>query len=295
MNDKRQQQHLVIAETEDQFGRNSISRREFLSLCAKAGFGLAFCGSGVFVRAALAGEAVQPSVPVHAIYIPMLMANDGTGPFADLIHEIGRRAGVNLRITVLPPQRQRMAFDMKQIDIIFPMVESSFGAETEYLRSSSFFDKRYFAFTKKGGACIKSVADLTKLAGSVGLTLGYSYPQALLGERNLAFDYAPTDDQNMRKVGLGRTAAFVVEEVSGLAALKHTKLEAEIQYDPQSPLFTEEVFFALQKKESLIPIRDAISRAINAMKADGSLRKILGNPKTSGSSDTQRGGRTVCQ
>ncbi|HEX5394219.1 MAG TPA: transporter substrate-binding domain-containing protein [Rhodocyclaceae bacterium] len=243
----------------------------------------------------IAGYGEALAISVYAIYIPKLLGNDGSGPFADLIHEIGRRAGLNIEIIVLPPQRQRVAFGKKQIDIIFPMVESSFDAETEYLRSSSFFDKKYFAFTKRGQPCVRSMADLTKLSGPVGLTLGYSYPHALLTERRLVFDYAPTDDQNMSKIGVGRIAAFVVEEVSGLAARNHTKLDAAIQYDPQSPLFTEGVFFAFQKKESLVPIRDAISRAIDEMKTDGSLRKILGNLQPSGKGSSPRGGRPECQ
>ncbi len=294
MNDREREQRLSIPAVEAQFGRGRITRREWLNLCAKAGLGLALYGFGAFAQPASAAKEEMPSILVHVDYIPKLMENDGTGPFADLIHEIGRRGGLSIKIVVLPPQRQRIAFEMKQIDIIFSMSESSFSAETEYFRSSSFFDKRYFVFTRKGSPCIKSMADLTKLSGPIGLTHGYSYPQALLAEHRLAFDYAPTDEQNMIKLGLGRIAAFVVEEVSGLAALKHAKQEAAIQYDPQSPLFTEDVFFALQKKESLIPIRDAISRAIDEMKADGSLRKILGNPEPPGKRDSQRG-RQACK
>ena len=132
------------------------------------------------------------------------------------------------------------------------------------------------------------MADLARLSGPIGMTLGYPYPQTLLSERHLAFDYAPSDDQNMIKVGRGRTAAFVVEEVSGQAALKNTKQEAVIQYDPQSPLFTGDVFFALRKKGSLAPVRDA-------MKADGSLRKILGNLQPPGKSSSPLGGGPACQ
>jgi polar amino acid transport system substrate-binding protein len=242
-----------------------------------------------------AAQEAKPSVTVHVDYIPKLMADDGTGPFADLIYEIGRRAGLSIKIVVLPPKRQRIAFEMEQVDIVFSMSESSFNAETQYLRSSSFFDKRYFVFTRKGSPCVKSMANLTKLSGPIGLTLGYSYPQVLLSEHRLAFDYAPTDELNMSKLGLGRISAFVVEEVSGLAALKHTKQETAIQYDPQSPLFTEDVFFAFQKKENLVPIRNAISHAIDDMKTDGSLQIILGNLLPPGKSSPQPGASPACQ
>lgn len=242
-----------------------------------------------------AAQEAKPSVTVHVDYIPKLMADDGTGPFADLIHEIGRRAGLSIKIVVLPPKRQRIAFEMKQVDIVFSMSESSFNAETQYLRSSSFFDKRYFVFTRKGSPCVKSMADLTKLSGAIGLTLGYSYPQVLLSEHRLAFDYAPTDELNMVKLGLGKISAFVVEEVSGLAALKHTKQETAIQYDPQSPLFTEDVFFAFQKNENLVPIRNAVSHAIDDMKTDGSLQRILGNLHLPGKSSPQHGASPACQ
>lgn len=43
------------------------------------------------------------------------------------------------------------------------------------------------------------------------------------------------------------------------------------------------------------PIRDAISRAIDDMKADGSLREILGDLRPPGKRDAQRSGGPVCQ
>lgn len=229
----------------------------------------------LLITGGVASQATKADITVYTIYIPGLLTHEHTGPFVDLIKEIGRRADMRIGIEILPPMRQRTLFNKKKVDIIFPMVESSFDEGIEYLRSSSFYEKKYYAFTKKGGPSVKNEADLENLQSPIGLTLGYSYPKQLLNNSRLVFDYALSDDHNMLKLGHGRIAAFVVEELSGLYARRNTKLENVIEYDPDKPLFTEEVFFAFQKKERLSSAREAISRAIEQMKEDGSLKMIL--------------------
>lgn len=220
-------------------------------------------------------QAAETDITVHTIYIPGLLTHEHTGPFADLIREIGRRTDFNIDIKILPPMRQRLLFNKKQIDIIFPMVASSFTEEVVYDRSSSFYEKKYCVFTKVGDAIVQPETDLLKLNGPIGLTYGYSYPTQLFDDSRLVIDYAPSDDQNMKKLSLGRIAAFVVEENSGISALRNTALEGELTYDVERPLFTEEVFFAFQETKKLFSVRKAISLAIDEMKQDGTLKRIL--------------------
>lgn len=227
------------------------------------------------VATCLSKQAVTSDITVHTIYIPGLLTYEHTGPFADLIKEIGRRTGIHITIEILPPMRQRALFEKKLIDIIFPMVVSSFNEETKYARSSSFYEKRYFAFTRRESTIVRSEADLLKLKGPVGLTHGYSYPRQLLAIRGLAFDYAPSDEQNMTKLSLGRVETFVVEENSGIIAIQNTHLEDAIKYDASRPLYIEDVFFAFQKKESLVSVNNAFTHTIEEMKKDGSLKSIL--------------------
>lgn len=227
------------------------------------------------VAGSLSAQAAESDITVHTIYIPGLLTHKHTGPFAALIKEIGRRAGMHIGIEILPPMRQRVLFENKRIDIIFPMVASSFHEGTAYARSSSFYKKKYCAFTRRGETFVRSEADLLKLQGPIGLTHGYSYPRQLLDISGLDFDYAPSDEQNMKKLSLGRIASFIVEENSGINALHNTHLEGVITYDAARPLFTEDVFFAFQKKETLLPVKEAISHAIEEMNTDGSLKGIL--------------------
>lgn len=74
MNDIDRQQRLALLAAESGLQRGKITRREFLRLCAKAGFGFALFGSGAFARPAIAvpspaqvlgtvgaGSAIEPS------------------------------------------------------------------------------------------------------------------------------------------------------------------------------------------------------------------------------------------
>lgn len=229
-------------------------------------------GSG-FIQEANSANPVYNTV--YTNYIPGLLHEDLTGPFVDLNNEISRRANVKLVLEIVPPKRLRKLFKDKKYDIIFPMLPSSFDKETAYDRSSAFFVKEDFVFTREGTPKVATLSDLENLQGTIGLTHGYSYPEKLLSNPKLIFDFAPSDDQNMLKLASGRISAFIVEELSGLQAAENMNLKNVIQYDPATPLFTQDVFYAFQPEKRFYAVRDAISNAIDEMQADGSLEKIL--------------------
>jgi ABC-type amino acid transport substrate-binding protein len=220
-------------------------------------------------------SSATPVFTVYTIYIPGLLTNDLTGPFVDLNQEIGRRANVQLVLEIVPPKRQRALFKKKEYDIIFPMHAAGLDDETPYERSSAFYVKKDFVFTRKETPRVTTLSDLERMQGIIGLTHGYSYPEELLSNPKLTFVFAPSDDNNMQMLAAGRTAAFIVEEVSGLQAIKNSNLGHVIRYDPATPLYEVDVFYAFQPETRLNAVRKAISCAIDEIKADGSLEKFL--------------------
>jgi len=223
-------------------------------------------------------EESNSITPIYSVYtnaIPGLLNEDMTGAFVELNNEISKRAKINLVLNIIPPKRLRSSFHKKEVDIVFPMLTSSFDKGFIYYRSSAFYVKKDFVYTLKRKTLVSTMKQLEMAKGTIGLTRGYSYPEKLLSNSKLSFDYSPGDNQNMLKLTKNRITSLIVEEVSGIHAAKKTKVQGLVQYDPKTPLFTQDVFYAFQAKPSLIKVKNAISKAINEMKADGTLKKIL--------------------
>ena len=211
-------------------------------------------------------------IKVGTFPIPLMVDDSKKGIFIELANEIAKRAGLEFEITVLPPQRTHEEFQDGKLDVIFPALDVNFPPDKKPLKSKEIiYIKRDFAFTKKGTPLLKSIADLE--GKTVGLTLGYPYVKELTENKKIKFDVGPTDETNAQKLAAGRFAAFVVEEKSGLQAFKKASVADQIQYDPQSPLSKQEVYFALHKGAEAI--EGKISKALAEMKTDGTFGKIM--------------------
>jgi len=222
-------------------------------------------------------KEIKSEIPVFTIYtneIPGLINKNLTGEFVEINNEIAKRAKLKLILKIVPAGILRKSFHHHIYDIAFPMLVSSFDKAFSYYRSSAFYQKRDFIFNLKGKPLISSILELEKSNGIIGLTLGYSYNKALLNNAKLSFSYSPGDNENMLMLNLGVINSLIVEEHSGIHAAKQTNVHSIVQYDPTAPLFVEDVFYAFQKKASLIVVRDAINKAINEMKEDGTIEKI---------------------
>lgn len=140
------------------------------------------------------------------------------------------------------------------------------------MTSDVFYMKREFVFTRENDVS-NNIKDLE--GKRVGLTFGYTYSSELLSNPNIRFDYSKDDITNMKKLGMSRTDAFIVEEFSGLAALKLSGVR-NIRYNPAVPLYERKVCFAFQPAETGTLLAKAFSDAIKEMKQDGTLKNLLG-------------------
>jgi polar amino acid transport system substrate-binding protein len=78
----------------------------------------------------------------------------------------------------------------------------------------------------------------------------------------------------MKKLAAGRIDAFVVEEKSGLEALKKSG-ETSVTYDSSKPLSHQAVYFAFKNGPDGKSAADAFSKALGDMKKDGAFGKIM--------------------
>ena len=78
----------------------------------------------------------------------------------------------------------------------------------------------------------------------------------------------------MRKLSVGRIDGFVVEEESGIKAMQESGV-TNVVYEPGKPLSKREVFFGFQDTDAGRALAEKFSQALEAMKADGTLEKIM--------------------
>lgn len=214
------------------------------------------------------------SIKMGSYPIPKMVESKDKGVFVELVKEVAKRAGYTLNLEIAPPPRTVNNFSQGKIDGFFPALDVIVLAPAA--KSSPIYTKVDFAFFKKGDTDLKTIKDLE--GKRVGITRGYPYAGELMSNPKIIFDPADDDVTNMKKLAAGRIDAFVVEEKSGLEALKKSG-ETSLTYDASTPLSRQPVYFAFKNSPDGKDAAEAFSQALIDMKKDGSLKKILSKAK----------------
>ncbi|KHD88770.1 MAG: amino acid ABC transporter substrate-binding protein [Bdellovibrio sp. ArHS] len=224
----------------------------------------------VLVLIFLVSEGVwAKTIEFATLPIPLLVESSERGLFVNLTKEIAKRSKKQIHISVYPTGKALVAFSSHKVQVFFPGMEAF--VPKKYVRSSAFYFKVDHIFFKKGRA-VNSIKDLE--GKKVGLTFRYVYAKELVQNKKIKFEYAADDILNMRKLAQGQIDAFVVEARSGLKALQLSG-EKDIEFDKDAPLSEQEVFYAFHDDEEGKELAQIFTRAIDAMKKDGSLERIF--------------------
>lgn len=173
--------------------------------------------------------------------IPLMVESETQGRFVELARDLLAEAGLEGRIRLLPPPRALQAFARSEALVLFPALAVNFPAVPP-ARTRAIYIKRDFVFSRGDLPPLRRLADLA--GRRVAITSGYPYAPELFAVPGILIDEAATDEANALRLVLGRVDAFVVEEHTGLAAFAATGTRERVQYDPQAPLWGQEVFFA---------------------------------------------------
>jgi len=211
---------------------------------------------------------------VSAVKIPHFSENEHKGVFIDMIRQAALRAGLAIEINVYPKKRAVKVFAAKSANVYLP--RASDGPELISHKSLPIFTRRDFAFVREGTAVPKSILDLE--GRSVGLTRNYIYSKRLLQNNNIKFIYAPNDRQNIKMLDEGRFDVSIIEEFSGLKAVKQARVK-NILFDKQYPISDLVIWVLFEKSDCGLIYRDKINAAFKAMKRDGRWAAIFKDRK----------------
>lgn len=229
-----------------------------------------FIYSVAFVMIVLVSSVFAKTYKFGAFPIPLMVESKDKGIFIELTKEIAKRANVTIEIVVEPTKRILNGFNENQLDIIYPAVDVTLPKPAE--RTTAVYHKIDYTFHKSDKP-YKTMKDLE--GKKVGITLGYPYTKELTGNKNLKIETANDDITNFKKLEAGRIDAFVVEEHSGVKALKDSGVKG-IAYDKNRPLSKMDVYYAFQKTPEGKDLAVKFSRALDEMKKDGTFARIMG-------------------
>lgn len=233
---------------------------------------LSFISLALFLSlTAFYSYAEEKTYKIGSFPIPLMVENPETGVFIDLVKELAKRSDVKLEIIVEPTKRTISNFNKGSLAGFFPALDVSVPKKVE--ASSEIYIKKDFAFVLKSKPVPKSIEDLE--GKSIGLTSGYPYVNKITENPKITVDYASTDENNVKKLLVGRFDVFIVEEKSGLKALEKENALDQITYDPKSPLSEQKVYFAFQPDAEGRELAKKFSEALDAIKKDGTFSKIM--------------------
>jgi len=108
----------------------------------------------------------------------------------------------------------------------------------------------------------------------VGLTAGYPYPDKLISNKKINFEYAVSEEANISKLVLKRIDYFVVEYLSGVNAIKNSGLKEKVSVSKQV-VGSENVYFACNNSVENKKIIKKFNEALILLNRNGYLEKLF--------------------
>ncbi|CAM3273268.1 cystine ABC transporter substrate-binding protein [Pseudomonas floridensis] len=235
-------------------------------------------GTGIAGQA-MAGEQLQKikdsgtlSVGLEGTYPPFSFVDENgklTGFEVELSEALAQKLGVKAKLQTTKWDGILAALESRRLDVVINQVTISEERKKKYDFSQPYTVSGIQALVlKENEGTIKTAADLT--GKKVGVGLGTNYEQWLKenvkGAVIKTYDDDPTKFQDLKA---GRIDAILVDRLAALEMINKTGDSMAVAGEPFS---RQESGIALRKGEP--ELLEAINKAINEMRADGSLTKL---------------------
>lgn len=211
------------------------------------------------------------SATLYVPNIPGIFNADGSGIFDQVIAEASKRAGVSFDIQRQPYARALGSF-AEDTSSCLPLgnaeIAQIYLGIDVVAPDAGYYETNYILATKKGAGTISSTAELSgkrvvHLTGDNPADLG-------LDSVGAKFSTVQTHDQSQKMLSAGR-----VDVVMGADTDMITFID-QIEYDPSAVVFTSPESLICHPNSGNDGIVASIAEAIENMKADGTLNRLLG-------------------
>lgn len=202
--------------------------------------------------------------------IPLYVESVNEGLFVSLTREVASRSGENVKILVQPTGKALISFSNQKVLGFFPAFEPLVPKGT--INTTPYHKKIDYIFYRKAQPH-KNLSDLVGL--KVGLNFRNYYVKELLGNKKIKFEYSDDHVANMKRLARGELDAVISEERAGTKALELGGVR-DIEFDKAKPVSEQAVYYSFQNTPEGRRVAERFSAAIESMKKDGSLDRLLG-------------------
>lgn len=218
----------------------------------------------------MATDGGSKTYRIASYYIPLLVEDHETGAFMELLQEAAKRADIKYEIVMAPPKRSMRYFEDGEVVAIIPALLATLAKDAEL--TEPIFSKQIHAFVRQGDPLPANIKALEGMR--VGLTRGFSFPRSITVNEKLEIDYADTTDASLKKLLEGRIDVVVADGYTALSAINKMKLTG-FTYDLSAVLHEQPVYIACQPTAEGRELARKLSLALESMKADGTMNRIL--------------------
>ena len=213
---------------------------------------------------------VDASVP------PLMYEADGraVGIYPALLAEISKRSGIELEVVAIPWKRALLELDAGRAG------NGALYKNSERIKkydfSNKLFDEVQIVYARSGKEfAFNGVGSLK--GKKVGVIRGWSYGDefdAAVKSGGIATEEVSSDEQNFKKLILGRVDAIITIRETAAAAIASGGYKAKVAA-LSPPLSTSSAYIAFAKSAHKIEVIDKLNKAIKAMHDDGSFDLIV--------------------
>lgn len=215
-------------------------------------------------------DTSQAHISIVGGVLGNLVESPTEGTYVKLLAELSARTPMRYDIEVHSDKRAQRHFTDKHYDAY--LVWSNFDPplSAAQVRISG---RPIYAFVQEGREVPRTIGDLEGL--TVGLPFVYSFPKELTENPAIhTMRLAETAASNLDVLARGRVDVALVASGDALAFIRDKKVPGLV-YDKDHPIMTKETALVLQDHEALRCTAVMLQREIEAMRADGTLDRIL--------------------
>ncbi len=192
-----------------------------------------------------------------------------------IVSEAFKRAGYEVKIDFMPWARVLQEAEAGQYDAAYPEYYSEERVKTFFLSESFAVGPLGFYKRKADNIIYTKLEDLKPYR--IGVVLGYTNTPEFDAADYLQKDAVNSDEQNLRKLLLGRVDLIVIDKFVGQYIIKTSIPEAADALEFINPPLLEQplyVIFSRQAAGSEQKLQ-AFNAALKTMREDGTLERIL--------------------
>lgn len=235
---------------------------------------------GLLLAGLLAAEAqaAEPLILVNAVYPPFVNSPgdpSGEGIDVDIAREALRRGGGDYEITVVLVGWKRALKQLEDGQADFTTTISKNENREKILDFTRTYRNStgYAFFSRRGeGPRVQRLSDLNGVR--LGISAGFFYPESITNQPGVRVETGKDLATSIRMLEVRRSDLIVVNAIAGPWEIRRLGLLDALEQQPLTYSSDSPTYMAFSKARANTAAFEAMQRGLNAMRSDGSLRRI---------------------